>query len=65
MGPHRGRGAGSRAARVLVDEIEQHDAEAVLLLTDRHRLAHLARRDLSRRLRHRTDVQVVALAAGP
>lgn len=50
--------------RVLLAHVRQHRPEAVILMTDRHRLAHLARRDLERRLRHHTDARVVTVVDG-
>ena len=52
--------AGSMS-RMLLAQVRERRPEAVILLTDRHRLAHLARVDLERRLRHRTDARVVTV----
>lgn len=46
----------------LLTEIRLRDADAVILLPGRHLLAHLAHRDLEQRLRHHTDVPVLAIA---
>ena len=52
--------AGSMS-RVLLAQVRERRPQAVFLLTDRHRLAHLAHVDLERRLRHRTDARVVTV----
>ncbi len=64
-------GAGHRAtrevlagspSRVLVDAVNERHPEAVILLADhRHRLAHLAHRDLEHRLLTRTSTPVLSL----
>lgn len=47
--------------RVLLTQVRERRPEAVILLTGRHRLAHLAHRDLERRLRHHTDASVMTV----
>jgi hypothetical protein len=48
--------------RLLAQQVRERSPEAVILLTSRHRLAHLARRDLEHRLRRQTSVPVVAVS---
>ena len=52
--------AGSMS-RVLLAQVRERRPQAVILLTGRHRLAHLAHVDLERRLRHRTGARVVTV----
>jgi hypothetical protein len=49
--------------RVLSARVRERHPDAVILLTDRHRLAHLARRDMERRLRRQTSVPVIVVGA--
>lgn len=49
---------------LLAAQVRERSPEAVILLTSRHRLAHLARRDLERRLRRQTSVPVIAMTGG-
>jgi hypothetical protein len=50
--------------RVLVREVLDRTPALVVLVTDRHRLAHRLHRDLERRLRHLHAGPVVALVPG-
>lgn len=60
---HRATGAvvSGSASRVLVDAVKARHPEAVILLIEQHRLAHLAHRDLEHRLLARTDAPVLTL----
>lgn len=50
--------------KVLAEQVRERRPEAVILLTSRHRLAHLAHRDVERRLRKETSVPVIAVTEG-
>ncbi|QIK66738.1 hypothetical protein G7072_10660 [Nocardioides sp. HDW12B] len=60
---HRATGevVSGSASRVLVDAVNERHPEAVILLTEQHRLAHLAHRDLEHQLLARTDARVLTL----
>lgn len=50
-------------SRVLVNAVNNRHPEAVILLTDQHRLTNLAHRDLEHRLLARTDAPVLTLTS--
>lgn len=50
--------------KVLAEQVRERRPEAVILVTSRHRLAHLAHRDVERRLRKQTSVPVIAVTEG-